>query len=154
CRSAGRFAHGHPAARDRGHELRGDRADHGVPRRHGKVADFSCSGSDRQTYRCAASITTTMSEQIHEQVSAFIDDDLSAEECAFLVRRFERDPESRSKLVRYSLIGSALRGELLPPDPDMLRRRVNAALNGSPFASKSPAASAPPPRAAAGARWT
>src|SRR5690606_37870503 len=32
-------------------------------------------------------------------------------------------------------------------------RRVNDALNGSPFASKSAAASAPAPRAAAGARW-
>jgi negative regulator of sigma E activity len=93
-----------------------------------------------------------MSEQIHDQVSAFIDDELSAEECAFLVRRFERDPESRNKLVRYSLIGSALRGELLQPDPDMLRRRIQDALNGSPSAIK-PAASAPQPRAAANARW-
>src|SRR5690606_11134180 len=92
-------------------------------------------------------------EQIHDQVSAFIDDELSAEESAFLVRRFERDPESRSKLVRYSLIGSALRGELLQPDPDMLRRRVNAALNGLASVPKPAAAAMPPPRAAANARW-
>src|SRR5690606_17001245 len=94
-----------------------------------------------------------MSEQIHDQVSAFIDDELSAEESAFLVRRFERDPESRNKLVRYSLIGSALRGELLQPDPDMLRRRVNAALNGSPSVLKPAGASVPLASAAANARW-
>jgi|SRR5690606_5745754 len=95
-----------------------------------------------------------MSEQIHDQVSAFIDDELSAEESAFLVRRFERDPESRNKLVRYSLIGSALRGELLQPNPDMLRKRVHDALHGAPTALKPAAASAPPPRAAANAHWT
>src|SRR5690606_26417936 len=97
---------------------------------------------------------TTMSEQIHDQVSAFIDDELSAEESAFLVRRFERDPESRNKLVRYSLIGSALRGALLQPNPDRLRTRVHAALHGAPAALSPAATSAPPPRAAAVARWT
>lgn len=72
-----------------------------------------------------------MSEQIHDQVSAFMDDELSSEECAFLVRRLERDPEARSKLVRYSVVGSAMRSELLQPDPDMLRRRVLDALSGA-----------------------
>ena len=97
-----------------------------------------------------------MSEQIHDQVSAFIDDELSAEECAFLVRRFERDPESRTRLVRYSLIGSALRGELFPPDPDALRRRVYDALNGAPAAARQPAAaavSAPPAPRTGQRRW-
>jgi|SRR5690606_29714777 len=94
-----------------------------------------------------------MSEQIHDQVSAFIDDELSAEECAFLVRRFERDPASRSKFVRYSMIGSALRGELLQPDPDMLRRRIHDALNGSPSAVRPAAASPPPQRKVEHARW-
>src|SRR5690606_6017425 len=95
-----------------------------------------------------------MSEQIHDQVSAFIDDELSTEECAFLVRRFERDPDSRTKLVRYSLIGSALRGELLQPEPDMLRRRIHDALHGSPSIAKPPAAAVPAPRAVANARWS
>ncbi|HEX6996466.1 MAG TPA: sigma-E factor negative regulatory protein [Gammaproteobacteria bacterium] len=94
-----------------------------------------------------------MSEQIHDQVSAFIDDELSAEECAFLVRRFERDPASRSKLVRYSLIGSALRGELLQPDPDMLRRRVHNALHGVPSTQRPAAASPPAQRKVENARW-
>jgi sigma-E factor negative regulatory protein RseA len=94
-----------------------------------------------------------MSEQIHDQVSAFIDDELSTEECAFLVRRFERDPESRAKLVRFSVIGSALRGELLQPNPDMLRRRVHHALNGSPSAAKPPVAALPPTSAVPNGRW-
>src|SRR5690606_28907488 len=122
CRSSRRSTHRDPAARDRRHELRGDRADDGVPGRHRPIEDIPRAGSDRQTYRSAASITTAMSEQIHDQVSAFLDDELSAEECAFLVRRIERDPEARDKLVRYSLIGSALREELLPPVPYILRR--------------------------------
>src|SRR5690606_17620341 len=94
-----------------------------------------------------------MSEQIHDQVSAFIDDELSAEECAFLVRRIERDPESRNKLIRYSLIGSALRAELLQPDPDMLRRRVHAALNGAAPAARTAESAPAAPRIAANARW-
>src|SRR5690606_10462427 len=72
----------------------------------------------------------TMSEQIHDQVSAFMDDELSGEECAFLVRRLERDPDARNKLVRYNLIGSTLRGELMQPDPSLLQRRVHDALTG------------------------
>lgn len=92
-----------------------------------------------------------MSEQIHDQVSAFLDDELSAEECAFLVRRFDRDPDARSKLVRYSLIGSALREELLLPEPDMLRRRIQCALDGTALPAKPVPAALPP--AAASARW-
>ncbi|HEX5420439.1 MAG TPA: sigma-E factor negative regulatory protein [Gammaproteobacteria bacterium] len=72
-----------------------------------------------------------MSEEIHDQVSAFMDDELSSEECAFLVRRLERDPDARSKLIRYSLVGSALRRELLQPNPDLLRCRIHEALNGT-----------------------
>lgn len=88
-----------------------------------------------------------MSEQIHDQVSAFMDDELSSEECAFLVRRLERDPEARSKFIRYSLIGSALRSELLQPDPNLLSRRVQEALGGTkPEARPAVAASASAPQ--------
>ena len=71
-----------------------------------------------------------MSEQIQDQMSAFTDDELSPEECAFLVRRLERDPGTRDKVLRYSIIGAALRGELPNPDPDVLRRSVRAELDG------------------------
>jgi anti-sigma factor RsiW len=71
-----------------------------------------------------------MSEQIQEHVSAFTDDELSAEQCQFLVRRLERDKESRAKALRYAMIGAAMRGELLAPEPDVLRRRLHQELAG------------------------
>jgi len=67
---------------------------------------------------------------IQDQISAFNDDELSSDECEFLVRRLERDPESREKVLRYAVIGAALRGELLGPDPDVLRNRLRQALDG------------------------
>ena len=69
-----------------------------------------------------------MTEQVQDQMSAFADDELSAEECEFLVRRMERDPEFRQKALSYATIGAALRGEILDPDPDVLRRRVQKEL--------------------------
>lgn len=71
-----------------------------------------------------------MTDQINDQISAFIDNELSADESALLVRRFERDPESRKRAMRYTLIGASLRGELLEPHPSVLRQRVAAALSG------------------------
>jgi negative regulator of sigma E activity len=72
-----------------------------------------------------------MTEQINDQISAFIDNELSAEESALLVRRFERDTEARARAMRYTLIGASLRGELLEPHPSVLRQRVAAALSGA-----------------------
>ena len=71
-----------------------------------------------------------MTDQINDQISAFIDNELSADETALLVRRFERDPEVRARAMRYTLIGASLRGELLEPHPSVLRQRVAAALGG------------------------
>jgi negative regulator of sigma E activity len=72
-----------------------------------------------------------MTGHIQDQISAFIDDELSAEECAFFVRRLERDPEVRNQMIRYVTAGAAIRGELLRPEPDVLRRRLQAALDGA-----------------------
>jgi sigma-E factor negative regulatory protein RseA len=72
-----------------------------------------------------------MSEQINDQISAFIDNELSADESALLVRRFERDTEARTRAMRYTLIGASLRGELLEPHPSILRQRIAAALSGN-----------------------
>ncbi len=71
-----------------------------------------------------------MSGKIQDQISAFTDDELSAEECEFLVRRLERDSESREKVLRYAVIGAALRGDLLGPDPEVLRDRLRKTLEG------------------------
>jgi len=78
-----------------------------------------------------------MTDQINDQISAFIDNELSADESALLVRRFERDPESRTRAMRYTLIGASLRGELLEPHPSVLRQRVAAALSGGVAPSNS-----------------
>jgi sigma-E factor negative regulatory protein RseA len=75
-----------------------------------------------------------MTNQINDQISAFIDNELSADESALLVRRFERDTDARARAMRYTLIGASLRGELLEPHPSVLRQRVAAALSGAPAA--------------------
>jgi negative regulator of sigma E activity len=72
-----------------------------------------------------------MTDQISDQISAFIDNELSADESALLVRRFERDPDARARAMRYTLIGASLRGELLEPHPSVLRQRIAAALSGN-----------------------
>ena len=64
------------------------------------------------------------------QISAFADGELARDESEFLVRRLSRDADARCKTVRYATIGAALRGELIGPDPDVLRRRINASLEG------------------------
>lgn len=78
-----------------------------------------------------------MAEQIQDQISAFTDDELTPEECEFLVRRLERDPESREKVLRYAVIGAALRGELVGPDPDVLRSRLRQTLEGVSLAERT-----------------
>jgi anti-sigma factor RsiW len=78
-----------------------------------------------------------MAEKIQDQISAFTDDELTPEECEFLVRRLERDPESREKVLRYSVIGAALRGELVGPDPDVLRNRLRQTFEGVSLAART-----------------
>jgi negative regulator of sigma E activity len=82
-----------------------------------------------------------MTDQISDQISAFIDDELPDEESAFLLRRFERDADARNRAARYTMIGAALRDELLGPDHSILRRRITVALTGTaPAAQQRPAA--------------
>jgi negative regulator of sigma E activity len=80
-----------------------------------------------------------MTEHIKEHISAFIDDELSAEECAFLVRRLGSDPDARSQLMRYAAIGSALRQEFPAVSSNLLRDRLRASLDGAePLPVKRP----------------
>jgi sigma-E factor negative regulatory protein RseA len=81
-----------------------------------------------------------MNDQFQEQTSLFVDDELTAEECEFFVRRLQRDPDARGRLGRYHLIGAALRDELKTTDPEVLRRRLQAAMDG---VSRSQSARAP-----------
>jgi sigma-E factor negative regulatory protein RseA len=73
-----------------------------------------------------------MSEQIREQVSAFLDGELPNSETELLLKRLTRDAELRESFGRYALIGEALRGT----SPGVLSRgfasRVNLAIDGEP----------------------
>lgn len=91
-----------------------------------------------------------MTEHIQEQISAFIDDELSSEECAFLVRRLGSDATARAQMVRYAAIGSVLRTEGLIASSTLLRDRVQAALDGvatAPARRMVPTRRTPPLRA-------
>jgi sigma-E factor negative regulatory protein RseA len=74
-----------------------------------------------------------MSEQIREQVSAFLDGELPNSETELLLKRLTRDAELRESFGRYALIGEALRGV----SPGVLTRgfasRVNQAIDGEPI---------------------
>jgi negative regulator of sigma E activity len=51
-----------------------------------------------------------MSEQIREQVSAFLDGELHDSETELLLKRLTRDGELRESFGRYALIGESIRG--------------------------------------------
>ena len=46
------------------------------------------------------------------------------------MHRFSRDEGLRGKALSYRVIGAAMRGELLYPDPNILRRGIHKALDG------------------------
>jgi len=76
-----------------------------------------------------------MSEQIREQVSAFLDGELPNSETELLLKRLTRDAELRESFGRYALIGEAIRG----PGGGLLTKgfsgRVNLAIDGEPAAA-------------------
>ena len=82
-----------------------------------------------------------MSEKIQEQISAFLDGELPANEAELLVHRLSRDEAMHAKALSFRVIGAAMRDELLQPDPHLLRRRVLSALDGEP--SSKPLAAPP-----------
>src|ERR1700736_6932189 len=88
-----------------------------------------------------------MSEQIREQVSAFLDGELPNSETELLLKRLTRDGELRESFGRYALIGEAVRGA----GPHILTRgfasRVNVAIDGEPSVAVGAAA------ARRGIRW-
>lgn len=69
-----------------------------------------------------------MSEHFNEQISEFVDDEMSPEECEFFVRRLQNDVEARARFLRYQVIGAAVRGEhLRQARPQAARRPMPAA---------------------------
>jgi sigma-E factor negative regulatory protein RseA len=87
-----------------------------------------------------------MSEQIREQVSAFLDGELPASETELLLKRLTRDAELRQSFGRYALIGETLRGASRASLSLTFAARVNRAIDGEPAAPVQPAARAQPLR--------
>lgn len=82
-----------------------------------------------------------MSRTIEEQLSAFLDDALPEAEEQLLLRRLERDEGHRETLLRYGLIGEALRGGNDVVSGLGLTRRISAAVAAeTPLESPAPAA--------------
>src|SRR5258708_36618171 len=73
-----------------------------------------------------------MSEQIREQVSAFLDGELPNTETELLLKRLTRDCELRESFGRYALIGEALRGGGSSRLTRGFASRVNHAIDGQP----------------------
>jgi sigma-E factor negative regulatory protein RseA len=71
-----------------------------------------------------------MSEQIREQVSAFLDGELPGSETELLLKRLTRDAELRESFGRYSLIGEALRGSHRSVISRGFAARVDQAIDG------------------------
>jgi sigma-E factor negative regulatory protein RseA len=84
-----------------------------------------------------------MSEQIREQVSAFLDGELPSSETELLLKRLTRDPELRQSFGRYALIGESLRGGGGASLTLGFAASVNRAIDGEPAAPALPAARAP-----------
>jgi len=74
-----------------------------------------------------------MSEQIREQVSAFLDGELPNSESELLLKRLTRDPELRESFGRYALIGESLRGGTHARLTQGFPGRVNRAIDGEPL---------------------
>jgi sigma-E factor negative regulatory protein RseA len=73
-----------------------------------------------------------MSEQIREQVSAFLDGELPDSETELLLKRLTRDGELRESFGRYALIGEAVRGSSADILTKGFASRVNLAIDGEP----------------------
>jgi sigma-E factor negative regulatory protein RseA len=88
-----------------------------------------------------------MSEQIREQVSAFLDGELPSSETELLLKRLTRDAELRESFGRYGLIGEALRGSAHTRLTRGFSARVNRAIDGEPLVAALQV------RATGAARW-
>jgi sigma-E factor negative regulatory protein RseA len=87
-----------------------------------------------------------MSEQILEQVSAFLDGELPSSETELLLKRLTRDAELRESFGRYALIGESLRGSSRVPLTRGFDGRVNRAIDGEPAAASAQAIHGSRPR--------
>ncbi len=87
-----------------------------------------------------------MSEQIREQVSAFLDGELPGTETELLLKRLTRDAELRASFGRYVLIGESMRGGAHARASRSFATRVNRAIDGAPAAADTSPARTRSPR--------
>ena len=80
-----------------------------------------------------------MSEQIREQVSAFLDGELPNSETELLLKRLTRERELRESFGRYALIGEAIRGASEAYLTKGFAEGVNRAIDGEPVHASVPA---------------
>ncbi len=92
-----------------------------------------------------------MTEKINEQISAFLDGELPADEANLLVRRLERDPELRRAFANYVLAAEVLSAPGGVTASPGFAARVSAAIDAEPAAIPQ-AETARPSRHAP--RWT
>jgi negative regulator of sigma E activity len=79
-----------------------------------------------------------MSEQILEQVSAFLDGELPNSETELLLKRLTRDAQLRASFGRYALFGECVRGGGHARASQGFADRVNRAIDGEPAVSEPP----------------
>ena len=73
-----------------------------------------------------------MKENLHEQLSALVDDELPQAEQALLLKQLGADAELRDRLARYQMISDSL-GNHLPPQVDAgFHKEIHAALQDEP----------------------
>ena len=73
---------------------------------------------------------TTLDENIREQLSAWMDGELPADEARFLERRLANEPALRAHWQRLQLASSCMKGHALRPMPASLAERVSLAIAG------------------------
>jgi sigma-E factor negative regulatory protein RseA len=98
-----------------------------------------------------------MTDKIREQLSALLDDELSATESARLLDQLGQSRELRNQWDRYHLIGDVLRGETLHVSSKQIAERVRERIEMEPaiIAAPKPQSSASPaaPKKRASVQW-
>lgn len=69
-----------------------------------------------------------MTDKLHEQLSALVDDELSADERELLYRRLEQQPPLRAKWSRYHALGDMIRGHVQGDARLDISRSIQAAI--------------------------
>ncbi len=87
--------------------------------------------------------TTANNDPGREQLSAFLDDELTADEARFLLRRLEADPALARHLHQYAAIGEVLRGNAASFQGDLVER-VQRAIHGESMPEAQPDTTAAP----------